>query len=140
MRVFLDANILFSAAWTDGAVSKLLNLTRAAKHECWVDAYVEGEARRNLLAKSPPAVRSLEAVLRHCRRVPFRPLKAGIEAAVGMLPPDDRLVLGAAIRLRCNALITGDKRHFAPLLGRTVQGVTVYSPASFYVAVILGRG
>jgi len=140
VRVFLDANILFSAAWTDGAVSKLLQLTRAARHECWVDAYVEGEARRNLLAKSPAAVRSLDAFLDHCRRAPFQPLNAEVEARLGMLPPDDRLVLGAAIRLRCDALVTGDKRDFAPVLGRTVQGVTVYSPASFYVAVILGRG
>ena len=51
MRIFLDANILFSAAKSDGAVGRLLKLLIAAGHECWADGYVVEEARRNLDAK-----------------------------------------------------------------------------------------
>lgn len=51
MRIFLDANILFSAAKSDGAIHALVGRLRAAKHECWVDGHVVDEARRNILAK-----------------------------------------------------------------------------------------
>ena len=53
MRVFLDANILFSAAKSDGAVRHLLRLLLERGHECWADAYVVSEAQRNLSAKGP---------------------------------------------------------------------------------------
>jgi hypothetical protein len=63
MRIFLDANILFSAAKSDGAVRELLALLLAAGHECWVDGYVVEEARRNLAAKSADGVAALERLL-----------------------------------------------------------------------------
>ena len=59
MRIFLDANILFSAAKSDGAVRLLLNLLRKAGHECCVDGYVTEEARRNLAAKAPGGLAAL---------------------------------------------------------------------------------
>ena len=40
MRVFLDANILFSAAKSDGAVRALLRLLVERGHEAVADAYV----------------------------------------------------------------------------------------------------
>jgi uncharacterized protein len=57
MRIFLDANILFSAGKSDGAARELLALLRASGHECCVDGYVVEEARRNLAAKAPAAMR-----------------------------------------------------------------------------------
>lgn len=63
VRIFLDANILFSAARTDGAVRRLLALSEAAGHELWADAYVFEEARRNLAAKSPNGLVVLDAML-----------------------------------------------------------------------------
>ena len=46
MRIFLDANILFSAAKSDGAVRRLLHRLLEGGHECHVDGYVVEEARR----------------------------------------------------------------------------------------------
>lgn len=63
MRIFLDANILFSAAKSDGALRKLLRLLLNDGHECWVDDYVVTEARRNLRAKEPEALALFEALL-----------------------------------------------------------------------------
>lgn len=40
MRIFLDANILFSAANPSGSIRQLLNIARAAGHECWADEHV----------------------------------------------------------------------------------------------------
>lgn len=131
MRVFLDANILFSAAKTDGAVRELLRLLREAGHECWVDEYVVFEARRNLLTKGPEALSALEALLATCHQKAGRVPATNVpRAEIDWLPEKDRPVLAAAIRLRCDALLTGDQTHFGAGYGRTFSGVVVYSPRS----------
>jgi hypothetical protein len=45
------------------------------------------------------------------------------------VPEKDRPVLAAAIRLKCEALVTGDRTHFGPFYGKTFAGVTIYSPS-----------
>lgn len=136
MRVFLDANILFSAAKTDGAVRELLRLLREAGHECWVDDYVVFEAHRNLLTKGPEALSVLHALLATCRLKPGRvPATNVTRADIDWLLEKDRPVLAAAIRLRCDALLTGDQTHFGVGYGRTFSGVMVYSPRSLAEAL-----
>ena len=44
MRIFLDANILFSAAKSTGAVRQLLKMLQATGHVLVVDDYVKIEA------------------------------------------------------------------------------------------------
>ena len=44
------------------------------------------------------------------------------------LPDKDQPVLAAAIRLRCDVLVTGDRTHFGAGYGRTFDGVTIHSP------------
>lgn len=63
MRIFLDANILFSAAKSDGAVRRLLGMLVDAGHTCCVDDYVVAEARRNLARKGVQGLAALEALL-----------------------------------------------------------------------------
>ena len=129
MRVFLDANILFSAATSDGAVRQLFNLQVDARHECWVDDYVVIEARRNLAAKHPDALAALETLLRRTQVSPA--LSPGHELKlVSWLPEKDRPVLAAAMRLRCDALVTGDRTHFGAAYGRVFAGVAIHSPRS----------
>ena len=139
MRIFLDANILCSGAKSDGAVRQLLRLTMDAGHECWIDTYVEAEARRNLVAKAPKSVVTLEALLADCHSGPFLPITPEIDNALSNLPADDRPVLAAAIRLGCEVLITGDKTHLGSLYGGRVRGVAVHSPASFLSGVLRGK-
>ena len=130
MRVFLDANILFSAAKSAGAVRELLRLALDSGHECWVDDYVIIEARRNLAAKVPDALTAFEALL---ERLHISPAQApGPELKlINWLPEKDRAVLAAAIRLRCDALVTGDRTHFGPGYGKVFVGVAIHSPRSF---------
>ena len=130
MRVFLDANVLFSAAKSDGAIRQLLRLMLEGGHECWVDAYVVSEARRNLLVKGPEALQVLEALLAHLRVAPAQ-LAAEAHAETTWLPDKDRPVLAAAIRLGCDALVTGDRTHFGGGYGRAFGGVKIYSPRTF---------
>ncbi|HEY7787162.1 MAG TPA: DNA-binding protein, partial [Casimicrobiaceae bacterium] len=105
MRVFLDANILFSAAKTAGAVRELLRLLRNDGHECCVDDYVVFEARRNLIAKGPQALAALDRLVASCRQFPTQIPDAGVRREeIDWLPEKDRPVLAAAIRLRCDVL------------------------------------
>lgn len=130
VRVFLDANVLFSAAKSDGAVRALVRLLVERGHECWADAYVVAEARRNLLAKGAEAVHVLDALLPDLRVAAAAPVAAVAADALDWLPDKDRPVLAAAIRLRCDALATGDRTHFGAGYGRSFGGVTVHSSRS----------
>lgn len=130
MRVFLDANILFSAAKSDGAVRALVRMLVERGHECWADAYVVAEARRNLLSKGPDALRVLDALLPHLKLAAAAPVAAGSAEELAWLPDKDRPVLAAAMRLRCDALVTGDRTHFGAGYGRSFGGVVVHSPRS----------
>ncbi|MDP2809402.1 MAG: PIN domain-containing protein [Rhodocyclaceae bacterium] len=128
MRIFLDANILFSAARADGAVRQLLALAEAAGHELWADVYVFEEARRNLAVKDPGGLPVLEAM---SDRIEIGGLLTGADLLPDtmILPEKDRPVLAAAIHRHCNALVTGDRTHFGKLYGKTIQGVSILSPA-----------
>ena len=54
------------------------------------------------------------------------------------LPEKDRPVLKAAIALRCDALVTGDRADFGSGFGRTFGGVTIHAPADL-ARVVLGQ-
>ena len=131
--MFLDANILFSAAGSNGAVRQLLDLLRDSGHILCADDYVVAEARRNLELKAPDS--SLDGLLAPVDVSPFEASELLPEVAA-LLPEKDWPVLAAAIRLRCDALATGDRTHFGPLYGRTINGVAVHSPRSLAEAAL----
>lgn len=139
MRIFLDANILFSAAKSDGAVRHLLRLLLEAGHECWVDGFVVAEARRNLVAKGGGTSAALEALLPHLQ---VGPTQAHVPETLEMswLHEKDRPVLAAAMRLGCQALVTGDRTHFGAAYGKTCCGVTIYSPRLLAEALLPHNG
>jgi predicted nucleic acid-binding protein len=134
MRIFLDANILFSAAKSDGAIQDLLTLLDRSGHQCRADAYVIEEARRNVLAKAPDAMPVLERVLSRVETPAVRRVDSALEASLP-LPSKDRPVLAAAILDACDALVTGDRTHFGSLYGRTIHGVAIHSPRSLAEAL-----
>lgn len=129
MRIFLDANILFSAAKSDGAIRELLQRLLDSGHACWVDDYVVIEARRNLHAKGPEALTAFEVMFARLRVSP--PQGSGRALTIAdSLPEKDRPVLASACRLRCDALVTGDRSHFGAGYGKVFGGVTIHSPRS----------
>lgn len=129
MRIFLDANILFSAAKSDGAIRRLLGLLQEGGHELWVDAFVVEEARRNLAAKRAESVAALETLLASLQVAGLQAIDPEL-AANWPLPDKDRPVLAAALRSRCEVLVTGDRAHFGQFYGSPLQGVTIHSPRS----------
>jgi len=135
LRIFLDANILFSAAKSDGAVRALLLLLQDLGHECCADPYVIAEAQRNLARKGAGATAALDDLLGRIEILPLRPM-SGPNTQLEWLPEKDRPVLGAAIAARCDALVTGDRAHFGIGYGKRFGGVMIHSPRSLAEAVL----
>ena len=129
MRIFLDANVLFSAAKSDGFVRRLLELLLGDGHVLCADGYVAEEARRNLVAKGPEGLPALAALL---DRLEIALLQADPESATAFsgLPEKDRPVVAAAARMACDALVTGDRAHFGRFYGRRLADVAIHSPRS----------
>ena len=134
MRIFLDANIVFSAAKSDGAIRRLLDLLRQDEHQCLVDAYVMEEARRNLAANTSDGLPALVGIASNWTEAATLPPRSAFPKGVH-LPEKDLPVLAAAVHHRCQVLVTGDRMHFGPLYGRTIHGVTIHSPRSLAEAV-----
>lgn len=138
MRVFLDANILFSASRGPGGIRSLLEMAEVAGHALVADAYVVGEARRNLAAKaSAQSVAILEALL---GRISVHPMHAESRAELDWLDAKDRPVLLAAMAAQCDVLLTGDKRHFGQAYGHSYDGVLVCSAAQLFALLRQRKG
>lgn len=130
MRLFLDANILFSAAYREGsAIELLFALARAGHCSLLTSAFAMEEARRNIAIKKPDRLAVLDGLLRLVTLTP-EPSAGGIEAAAKhRLPQKDAPILAAAALARADALVTGDHTHFGHLYGTEVEGVFVVTVA-----------
>ena len=127
MRIFLDANVMFSAARADGAIRRLLSELQQRKHILVAGPLVIVEARRNLENKANPAALTwLDLMLSSMETSASEPRL--IAADVDWLVEKDRHVLRAAIQMRCDVLVTGDATHFGAGYGRTFDGVKILSP------------
>jgi uncharacterized protein len=122
MRVFLDANVLFSGAQEGSPMRQFLEVL--ARHSSLIVHPVAlDEARRNLALKRPTWLSGLDQLARTVT------LSEAMGAIGGVhLADKDRPVLQAAVGARCTHLLTGDVRHFGHLFGKTVAGVRITSP------------
>ncbi len=125
MKLFLDANVLFAAAATPkGRAQRLFQLAEAGLCELCASPYVLDEVRRNLQHKPPGALVRLHDFL--SRLQVLADAEAELVAwAQAYLPAKDAPVLAAAVASRADALVTGDRRHFGGLYGRTLKGVAL---------------
>jgi predicted nucleic acid-binding protein len=136
-RVFLDANILFSAAYrSDSRLRVLFELAAAGRMRLVASRFAHEEARRNLAAKRPAALADLDTLLAQVEIV--REGGPSEVAAASMLPAKDAPILAAAIAARCDWLVTGDAQHFGSLFGKQVHGVRVTTPAEMLRALLAG--
>ena len=124
-RVFLDANVLFSAAYRSDA--GLVVLWRRAGVALFISAYAVDEARRNLSGEDQR--RRLDALVRNCEVV-LNPVAALLPEGL-VLPPDDQVIFLAAMAARATHLLTGDRAHFGPYYGRTIAGVLILPPGVY---------
>ena len=125
-RVFLDANVLVSAALRPG--SRIASLWSLPDVRLLASPHVLAEARRNV--PGPDAAARLEALIAALVVLPAEPADFVIEDDPG-LPPKDRPVLLAAIVSGADVLLTGDITHFGGCLGTAVGGVRVLLPGEY---------
>jgi len=125
-RLFLDANVLFSAAYGSQGLLQFWKLARRNAVLLLTSAYAVEEARRNLDR------------LEHRRRLSRLLVDVTVVAEAGpgiscpvSLPEKDRPVLLAAIQTRATHFVTGDIRHFGPYRLRQVGGVLICTPRDY---------
>ena len=122
-RLFLDANVLFSAAYRPNAgltrFWKLPGVTLCSSR------YAVEEARINLATTvQRERLQSLTTALELFDTVGALPGEIS-------LPEKDRPIRLAAVAARATHLITGDFRHFGPLFGKNVRGILILPPADY---------
>ncbi len=123
--LFLDANVLFSAAYQEG--SGLASLWKLDGVQLITSGYAAEEARRNLA----------EETQRHRLAELLRAVEVVAEADPSSVPGDDRLpdkdqpILRAAVGSRATHLLTGDVTHFGRFFGHEMQVVLVLPPGVY---------
>lgn len=126
LRVFLDANVLFSAAYrADAGLARLWKLSEV---QLLSSAYALAEARANL--DHDAQQRRLDKLAQKLELIPETTLPMALPHDC-RLPEKDLPILRAAVHGRAAVLVTGDLRHFGPYFDQTLAGVLIQTPARF---------
>ena len=125
VKLFLDANILFSAAYRENA--GLAKLWKLSHIKLISSDYAIMEAERNLrephqLQRLKVFVHSLDVITTYNDSL----IPSNIK-----LSEKDRPILSAAISAKANFLMTGD-RDFEHLFGKKILGVMVLTPSVYF--------
>lgn len=119
---FLDANVLFSAAYREeGRLAKLWELSEM---RLGTSRYAVEEAKRNL--RDPEREARLERLVGRMQLVPEADGRL-IPSRI-VLTEKDRPIIAAAIAGRADFLVTGDAKDFGCYYGKKVAGVLVIRP------------
>lgn len=124
--LFLDANILFSAAYREQ--SGLLKLWKIKSATLVSSAYAIEEARRNL--DTPPQKERLDKLIVSLYEI--YPFHVDIRLPENItIREKDKPILMSAIVAKADFLITGDVRDFGKFYGKKINGVTVLPPSEY---------
>jgi predicted nucleic acid-binding protein len=127
-KVFLDANVLFSAAYD--ARTSLRQLWRLEGVELLTSGAAAQEAARNLSMKRPDRMGDLAGLIGSMTVLGEPAQRIAAEATVG-IDENDRPIFNACVAAKCTHFLTGDKRHFGRFYGKTVCGVAIERAADY---------
>jgi predicted nucleic acid-binding protein len=115
MRVFLDANVIFTAARNPrGKAAFVIELGTVGHFSLFTSTAAFMEAERNLAAKYPDSIPFLGGLTGRITRI-----TADLSAPFpDGLPTKDAVIFQAAVTCRATHFLTGDLRHFGPLMNR----------------------
>jgi predicted nucleic acid-binding protein len=129
-RLFLDANVLFTAAHNpDGKAAFLFDKVTAGHWELISSRFAIEEARRNIAAKYAQCLERLDELIEKVTEVPQPvPHKALID-----LPEKDQPIFLAAQAAQATHLLTGDLKHFGPHMNRPKKssGIVIQTVADY---------
>ena len=131
LRLFLDANILFTAAYrSDGLSALLFELRRRDLLQLTVSEQAIEEARINLELKRPDVLGKFRGFIK-LLEVIHTPAKCPLALN---LPEDDLAIFAAALAARATHLITGDKKHFGRYFDKPEQtgGLIIQTVRQFF--------
>lgn len=130
MRLFLDANVLFTAAHNPkGKAALVIELGGRGHWTLYSSRLAVEEARRNLERKFPQCVDRLHTLVGTVRLAEHR---AALDFPEG-LARKDRPIFQAALACRATHLLTGDLKDFGRFMnspGETL-GVRIQTVAEF---------
>jgi len=135
IRLFLDANVLFTAARNPtGKAALIIELGSQRYWEVVTSSHAIEEARRNVAMKFPQSLKRLDSLIQLVITVPF---KSGQPCPVS-LPPKDRPILEAAIQCKATHLLTGDVKDFGPFMNhpRLTSVIVIQTVSEFLSGLI----
>jgi len=130
-RLFLDANVLFTAAHNPrGKAAFLFDAASLGHLRLLSSVYAVEEARRNIAAKYPQCGERLEVLL---REITLAPQPAAPQLPTIALPEKDLPVFLAASAAGATHLLTGDLKHFGQHMNRPLEtkGLMIQTVADF---------
>ena len=136
-RLFLDANVLFSAAYRPGA--GLLALWKLKNVRLCTSRYALEEARLNLSDEVQRARLQKLAARLELFDAPSEDLRSAIALPEKDVPIVFAAIRLAAIRAQATHLLTGDVRHFGAYLGKKVAGILIVLPGDYLRNRVEGR-
>jgi predicted nucleic acid-binding protein len=132
-RIFLDANVIFSAAYR--RTTELRRLWALPDLTLLTSLYATSEGERNL---HPTRHSDLQVLLQAITLVPTpqpgdRPLPSTL-----VLPAKDAPIYQAAAAAEATHLFTGDRRHFGAYYGQQFERVLILTPGTYIRSRIPG--
>ena len=122
MKIFLGANIVFSASKKESAISRFI-IYLAKKHTVITSDYAEQEAYKNIVLKRPDWLSGYKEITELIQVVPSIDCEISVEIA-----SKDRPIIATAITQKCHFLITGDKKDFGHLFGNKIKNLRIVTP------------
>ncbi len=144
IRVFLDANVLYSAADSPEGLNAAIFKVAAKREdvELLANRYVWDEADINLMEKrlSRARVALKKLVTQELTIEPNAPLSL-TQRLKPLVPndPADAPVLAGAVSAKADWLITSNRKDFEHLYETTVNGVLVLRPKQAFDRLTLGE-
>lgn len=126
-KVFLDANILFSAAYKSTRIKELWSLKNVSLIS---SNYAVIEAERNLVRLRKENINIFHELLEKINVMEVPLLLNLIPENVNIVEKDSPILTGA-IFANCDYLLTGDFKHFGHLFHQTIKGVIILTVADY---------
>jgi len=138
IRLFLDANVLFTAAHNpSGKAALIIGLGSQGYWKVLTCSCAIEEARRNIIIKFPDDLERFESLM---AEVVIGPSKSGQTCPIP-LSQKDRPILEAAIQCKATHLLTGDMKDFGPFTNRPnlTSGVVIQTVSEFLAGLVKSK-
>ena len=130
MKLFLDANVISTAAYSTRGLSRgLFRLAVAGKCTLYTSAFAYEEAERNIQKKARDRRAELTRIMNQVGILSEPHPRWVVQMEKLPLAGKDAPVLAAAVQGKVDIFVTGDRRDFGHLFNRVLEGVKILTPA-----------